>query len=178
MADQAKITSLDALQTFRASTIIFLTKARRALDQAGDEVRRTRKWVQNDQRAHWEGQIRQRRRRLDQAQAELMSARLSEFVDSPSVQQAAVRKAKMAVEEAEQKLERVKTWNRNFDSMFDPHVRKMEILREYLDHDMPKALAYLDQTQKILEDYTQTGGPILTNPTVTPPASEESERPS
>lgn len=175
MADQAKITSLDALQSFRASTIIFLTKARRALDQAGDEVRRTRIWLQNDQRTHWEGQIRRRRRVLEQAQAELMSARLSEFVDSPSVQQSAVRKAKAALEEAEGKLERVKGWNRNFDSVFEPHTRKLEMMREYLDHDMPKALALLDQTQKILEAYTESGGTLAAPP---PPAPPESEPPA
>lgn len=178
MADQAKITSLDALQSFRAHLIIFLTKARRALDQTGDEVRRTRAWVQTEQRAHWEGQIRRRRRMLEQAEGELMSARLSEFVDSPSHQQAAVRKAKAAVAEAEEKLDRVKAWNRNFDSLFDPHVRKVEILRDYLDHDLPKALAYLDQVQKILESYTQMGGPPSIAPATPPPSSAESEQPT
>lgn len=172
MAEQAKVTSLDALQSFRSHTILFLTKARRALDQAGDEVRRARNWVQTDQRSHWEGQIRRRQRALEQAEAELMSARMSEFVDSPTLQQSNVRKAKAAVQEAEQKLERVKAWNRNFDTAFDPHVRKLEVLREFIDHDMPKALAYLDQVQKILESYTQIGGPAPgPSPAAPPPAS-------
>ncbi|WP_009961475.1 hypothetical protein [Verrucomicrobium spinosum] len=178
MADQAKITSLDALQSFRAHLVIFITKARRSLDQSGDEIRRARAWVQTEQRTHWEGQIRRRRRMLEQVEGELMTARMSEFVDSPSQQQAAVRKAKAAVAEAEQKLERVKAWNRNFDSTFDPHVRKMEMLRDYVDHDLPKAVAYLDQVQKILESYHQVGGPAPSGPSTSLPSAAESEQPS
>ena len=56
MADQqAKVTSLDALEAFRSSAIVFASKARRAVDQASDEVRRTRYWLEGDRRTFWEG---------------------------------------------------------------------------------------------------------------------------
>ena len=64
---QANITSLEALDSFRSSLIVFLTKARRSLDEAGEEVRRTRQWVQHDQRTHWEGEFRRRTKQLEQA---------------------------------------------------------------------------------------------------------------
>ena len=105
MANQVRVTSLDALETFRAHLIIFLAKAVGAVDEVGDEVRRTRSWVHNDQRQFWETQIKKRRRILDQAQGEYMNARLSKLQDNIAAQKQAVQKAKRELEEAEQKLE-------------------------------------------------------------------------
>lgn len=159
MATQVKVTSIDALESFRASLIVFLTKAHQSLDEVGDEVRRTRLWLQNDQRLHWEGELRRRRRTLDQAQQELLSARLAELRSTTSAQQTAVLKAKRAVADAEDKLRTVKLWNRDFESTSDPLLRKLQSLRFFLDHDMPKAIAYLMQAQKTLETYTMTPTP-------------------
>ena len=53
MSVQAKVTSVDALDAFRASMVIFVTKARGAVDTVRDRVRRTRNWLQHDQRVHW-----------------------------------------------------------------------------------------------------------------------------
>ena len=156
MAEQAKVTSLDALESFRANLIIFMTTAHRCVDEAGDEVRKTRQWLQGEQRTHWEGEARKRKRVLDQAEADLYSARLSGLKDRTIVQENAVRKAKHALTEAEEKLRAVKKWNRDFDGCADPLVKRLEGLRYFLDHDMPKALAYLVQAQRTLEAYAET----------------------
>lgn len=74
MGNQARVTTTDAFESFRASLILFLGKARRSVDDAGDEVRRTRLWLQHDQILHWDGEIRRRTKTLDQAQQELRSA--------------------------------------------------------------------------------------------------------
>ena len=60
MATHAYITSVDALEVFRASLIVFLNKAHSALDQASDEIRRTRGWIQYDRRSYWENEARRR----------------------------------------------------------------------------------------------------------------------
>jgi len=159
MADQAKITSLDALEAFRASMIIFLNKAHTRLDEVGDEVRRTRSWIQTDQRLHWEAELRRRRKILESAEQELMSARLSAVRDSLARQMIAVRKAKEALTEAEEKLRKVKMWSKQFDTSVEPLSKKLESLRGVLNHDLPKSIAYLLQTQKILEGYTEAPPP-------------------
>jgi hypothetical protein len=159
MAEQAKVTSLDALESFRANLIIFMTTAHRCLDEAGDEVRRTRQWLQSEQRMHWEGEARRRKRVLDQAEADLYSARLSGLKDRTIVQEEAVRKAKRAMAEAEDKLRVLKKWNRDFDHCADPLVKRLEGMRYFLDHDMPKALAYLVQAQQTLEAYAESPAP-------------------
>ena len=164
MSQQVKVTSLDALESFRASLIIFMTKARRSVDEAGEEIRRTRTWLQTEQRVHWEGQLKRRRKLLDQATQELVSARFSEFNDSPTLQQSQVRKAKAAVEEAEEKLLKVKKWSREFDHYAEPLMKRMEGLRYYLEHDVPEAVVYLSQAQRTLESYAETAPPVAPAP--------------
>ena len=159
MAEQAKVTSLDALERFRADLIIFITTAHRCVDEAGDEVRRTRQWIQGEQRVHWEGEARRRKRVLDQAEGDLYSARLSGLKDRTIVQEELVRRTKNALSEAEDKLRVLKKWNRDFEDRADPLVKRIEGMRYFLDHDMPKALTYLVQAQKTLEAYAETKMP-------------------
>ena len=155
MATHAKVTSTDALEVFRASLIVFLNKGHSALDQVSDEIRRTRSWIQQDQRTHWENEGRRRARALAQAEQELLSARMTKAIDNLTAQQAAVHKAKHALEEAQEKLRKIKVWTRDFDSIVEPMARGLNSLRTYLDHDLPHAIAYLVEVQKIMDAYTE-----------------------
>jgi hypothetical protein len=155
MAEQVKVTSIDVLESFRATLIVFLTKAHRAVDEVGDEIRRMRQWLQNDQRLRWEGEVRRRSKVLSEAKQVLLGAKMSGLRDSTAAQENAVRKAKAAMSEAEEKLRNVKLWSRNFDNEVDPLAKGIEGLRYFLDHDLPKGLAYLVHAQQTLDAYTQ-----------------------
>lgn len=159
MADQARISNLDSIESFRVALIVFINKTRQTLDSVQDAVKKTRGWVQTEQPNYWQQQIRMRQKKLDQAQQELMSARMSEFIDNPTVQQMAVRKARAALEEAQAKLDRTKAWGRDYDRTIDPLARKTDSLRDYLDNDLTKAVAYLVEIQKILQAYNETPAP-------------------
>ena len=155
MAEQARVTSIDALESFRANLINYLTTAHQHLDGVSDDVRRMRGWVQTDQRLHWQAELRRRTRTRDLAEQELFSAKLSGLRDNVSAQELAVRRAKAAVAEAEEKLRNVKLWTRNFDHAADPLMKRLDGLRQLLDHDMPGAISYLMQAQKTLESYSE-----------------------
>ncbi len=181
MAEQAKITSLDVLETFRAQVIVFLTKARRALDQAGEESRCTRQWLEVEQRVHWEGQLRRRNKVLDRVTQELITARFSSFRDSLMAEESAVRKAKAAVAEAEGKLKAIKYWLREFDRQTEPLLKRLEMLRQYLDHEMPMGVAFLVQAQKTLADYAGLASGLATSvlpPVITDLPSSTPESPT
>jgi chromosome segregation ATPase len=165
MADQARISNLDAIEAFRSALIVFISKTRQALDAAQDAVKKTRGWLQTEQPAYWASQIKLRQNRLDQAQQELMSARMSEFVDNPAAQQMAVRKARAALEEAQSKMERTKHWARDFDRNVDPMARKLDSLRDFVDTDLAKAVAYLVEIQKILDAYNESPMPAASSET-------------
>jgi hypothetical protein len=177
MAIQARITSTDALESFRASLIVFLTKAQRSVDDVSDEVRRTRVWLQHDQRTHWEGEFRRRTKLLEQAQAELMSAQITSNQTAVLVRQATVIKAKRALMEAEQKIRTLKKWIQNYDSCVDPAVKRLESLRQYLADDMPKAIAYLVNVQNTLDAYSSMPAPAAETVTVSTAPAETEERP-
>lgn len=168
MAEQARVTSIDALEAFRSSLINYLTEAHQHLDSVSDDVRRMRGWVQTDQRMHWQAELRRRSRHLELAEQELFSAKLSGLRDNLTTQELAVRKAKAAVAEAEEKLLNVKQWTRNFDHCADPMLKRIDGLRQLLDHDMPKAISYLVQAQKTLESYSELR-PVTQSPPAAPP---------
>lgn len=159
MADQARISNLDAIESFRSALIVFISKTRQSLEMAQDAVKKTRAWLLTEQPFYWTTQIKARQKRLDQADAELMSARMSEFVDTPTVQQMAVRKAKAALEEAQAKLERTKAWARDYDRVVDPLSRKLDGLRDFVEDDLGLAVAYLVEIQKIIDGYNETHAP-------------------
>ncbi len=175
MADQANITSLESLESFRASLIIFLNKAHTRVDEVGDEVRRTKSWLQHDRRLYWQTEIRRRRTRLDQAEQELLTARMSSMRENYTLQMMAVRKAKEALQEAEAKFQNVRKWSRDFEPTVEPLWKRVESLRSVLDHEMPKALAHLLQLQKTLEGYAEIGAPARQSSTATEAPAPESQ---
>lgn len=176
MADQqANVTSLDALETFRSQLIVFLSKSKNSLDEVNEDVRRMRNWLQHDQRNRWQTEIKKRRRKLDEAQQALFSAKLATFTSATTIQEAAVVKARRSMRDAEEKLHDLKFWIRNFDSHVEPLARKLENLRQYLGNDMPKAVAYLTQTQKTLESYAEVAAPRdITQQPQDPPTETDS----
>ena len=76
MAEKAQITSVEAIESFRAKLIVFLGQARPVLEEIGNEVVQTRLWLQNEQRTFWEHQLRLRGRRLEEAKQELFNAKV------------------------------------------------------------------------------------------------------
>ena len=136
-----------------------------------------RAWLQTDQRMHWEGEIRRRKRALDQATQELYSVRLAGNTDLMAARQLAVRKARRVVEEAEGKLKNVMRWNQNFGVAADPLLKKVDSLREFMDHAMPDAIAFLSNAQKSLEAYAEDVRPAGDAPAAAP-AAAEGEQPS
>ena len=159
MADQARISNLDAIESFRSALIVFISKTRQTLDAAQDAVKKTRGWLQTEQPQYWSSQIRMHQKRLEQAQQELLSARMSDFIDNPTVQQMAVRKARYALEEAEVKLQRAKAWARDYDRTVDPLARKLDGLRDYIESDLTLAVSHLTEIQKILDAYNESSAP-------------------
>ena len=154
MAASAHVTSVESLEAFRASLIVFRSTAMRALDEAASEVARMRQWLRHDQRLHWEGELRRRQKRLDEAQQEYMRARLSSLQDSTSEQQNAVARARRAMHEAEEKLRAVKKWDRNFDLVVDPIAKQLGALRNVVEQELPKGIAFLANAQHALDAYS------------------------
>jgi hypothetical protein len=153
MAERAHVTSSDAIEAFRAAIIGYLSKTRPVLEDAIDDVQRTRQWLQHDRRMHWENQLRRRRKVLEEAEQAVFSARIANLREVSSAENAAVLRAKRAVTEAEDKLRIVKRWSNEFDNRVEPLVKQLEQLRTLLANSMPKAALHLAQVIKALDAY-------------------------
>ena len=179
MAERAQVTSVEAIEAFRADLLVFLSKARPTLEEVCNEVLRTRLWLQNDQRNHWTRELKLRRRGLEQAQAELFSARLSKLEQASAAQQMAVHRAQRALREAEEKQSLLKKWDRELENRSEPMLKQIEQLHGFLTSDMTKAVAHLTQVVRTLEAYAEAGPAMGTSePTVTTPSEDPSSESS
>ena len=149
---------------FRAALIVFTSQARPALEEVSGEGVRTRLWLENDQRRFWENERRVRSKKLEQAQQELWTARLSQFQDSTSLQIMAVHRAQRAVRDAEEKLAVLKKWGRELENRSAPLLKEVEQLHNILTAEMPKAVAYLAQVVRTLDAYADAGASAPGNP--------------
>lgn len=173
MATQANITSVEALEAFRNAIVIYASKAKPALEDACDEVARMRQWLQHSQRVHCENEVRKRTRAFENAQQALFSSNVANLREPGMAEKAAVTKAKRALVEAEEKLQRVKQWNRDFEHLVAPMVKQLEQLRTALANDMPKAAAHLSQLVKTLDAYANVAPGGTAPAPATPPAETE-----
>lgn len=181
MAPRAKVRSVEALEQFRTSLLVYLEKAGATLDEVGDEVIRTRNWLEGDRRAHWERERRRRQQDLHQKEQELFSARLSGLRDDLSLQQHAVSKARRAVEEAEEKLHRIRRWSQQYDSRVAPLYRRTEQLRHTLTQDMGEGVRWLARAVQTLQAYAEmkpAGGAPVDRPASQPAETIEASAPA
>jgi small-conductance mechanosensitive channel len=174
MPDRAHVTSVDALESFRANLIVYLSRARPTLEEVSTDVQRTRDWLDNEQREHWEAELRRRSRALDEAQQALFSSKLSSFRETSAAEQMAVQRAKRARDEAEAKLRMLKQWSKVFDNRVDPLVKQMEKLHTVLAHDMVQAVAFLAQAVNTLDAYAEVAPPASA-PEATQPGGQNTE---
>jgi hypothetical protein len=173
---QAKVTSVDAIEQFRSVLLLFLTKARPTLEEIISEVNKTRNWLQNDQVSFWERQMKARQRTLETAEAELFSARISTIHEASAAQQMAVQRARRSIREAEEKLRILKKWGREIDNRTDPFVKEIEQLHGFISVDMTKAVSYLTEIIKSLQAYADvmhTVAPAAPPPVVDPQSEGE-----
>ncbi len=171
MPERAHVTSIDALESFRASLIIYLAKARPVLEEVAADVVRTRLWLENDQRTYWENQARLRTRNLEQAQQALFSAKISTLRQETAAEQLTVHRAKRARDDADSKLKVLKKWSREYDSRVQPLLKQIEKLQTVLSIDMVKAVASLTQSINSLAAYAAKAPPPAAS--AAPKATEE-----
>ena len=163
MADKAQITSVEAIESFRAALIIFLGQARPVLEEVGNELSRTRVWLQNDQRMFWDHELRSRSRRLEEARQELFNATLSHLqTGTTAMLQLAVQRSQRAVNEAETKLKLLKRWDQELENRAAPLMKQTEQLHGFLAIDLTRAVGYLDQALRALDAYRNIAAPRST----------------
>jgi len=153
MPEKAHVTSVEAIEDFRTQLILYISKARPALEEVSSDVLRMRLWLENEQRTNLEALVRRRYKELEQAQATLSNARIAVFKHDATAEQLAVTRAKRAHEEAEHKLKRLKYWDREFATLVEPLAKQLEKLHTVLANDMTRATIQLARLIETLSTY-------------------------
>ncbi|MES2477408.1 MAG: hypothetical protein V4640_16595 [Verrucomicrobiota bacterium] len=159
MSGQAKISSIDALEAFRADLIRYIDKARVALEDMEGDVRRTQTWLDVDRKQHWERELRAWLKNLHQAEQELYSANLTSPQASNAFQKMAVLKARRKVEEAEVKLRVLKKWRQTFETRATPLLRQLDPMFHLVGQQLPKGVHSLGESIKALQAYAEKSTP-------------------
>ena len=155
MPIQAQVTSIEAIEDFRSDLIVYVNQMQPVIDESSSEVTRVRNWLEHEQRPFWTEQLRRRRLKLEEAQAELFNARVSLMKDSCIIPQMQVNKALKAVREAEGKLAGIKKWLRELEPVTEPLLKQIEQLRGYLQADIGRAISSLTENVKLLDAYAK-----------------------
>lgn len=164
MSDQVRISSIDALEAFRADLIQYIAKARVALEDMEGDVRRTQTWLDTDRVQHWGGQIRMWTKKLHQAEQELYSANLTNPTAANAFQKMAVQKAKRSLVEAEDKMRRVKHWRQTFENRATPLLRQLDPMFFIVGQQLPKGVFSLSESIKALQAYAEKSAPTKPAP--------------
>jgi hypothetical protein len=158
MPEKAQITSVEAIESFRAQLIVFLGQARPVLEEASSEMSRTRLWLQNERRMSLENELRRRERRLEEARQELFNTTVSSLpTGTAALLQMTVQRSQRAVHETEAKLKLLKRWDTELDNRAAPLMKQIGQLHGFLATDMTRAVAYLDQILRTLDAYRNAG---------------------
>ncbi len=157
---QANVTDIDALERFRSSLILFLERAGLALDEVGEEVKRTRIWLQTEQSLKLAHERKRRQRELEQLEQEMFTARLSDLAQKKTGMQMQINKKRREIGELEGKIRAVKGWLRNFDSVVETEARQAEKLRQHLDIEMARAVISLTESLRQLRGYSEGPEPV------------------
>lgn len=173
MSDQVKVSSIDALETFRADLIQYVEKARVALEDAEGEVRRTRTWLDVDRTNYWTRQLKQRTKELDQVEAEFYNAKITRPTESHAFHKMAVLKAKHRLEEAEAKILVLKKWRQTYDNRVTPMLRQLDPLFFLVSLHLPKAIHSLGESIKALQAYAEKGPTVKSIAPAEPGPSDE-----
>ena len=159
MSDQVQISSIDALEAFRADLIQYISKARVALEDMEGDVRRTQTWLDTDRTQYWGGQMKSWTKNLHQAEQELYSANLTSPQASNAFQKMAVLKARRKVEEAEEKLRVLKKWRQTFENRATPLLRQLDPMFYLVGQQLPKGVHSLGEAIKALQAYAEKATP-------------------
>jgi hypothetical protein len=174
MNGSANVTAIEALSELRAALCTFGEKSAEALATADAEIRRTVDWLE-DQYKYWTHEVRRCEDWVFQARTELNRRRMLKIGDRPpdcTEQEEELQKARMALEHAEDQVQRTRRWERLWQEAIIEYRGPVGQLKTLLDGDLPKATALLERKITALDEYVSLAAPV------TPaPAAPKPERP-
>jgi hypothetical protein len=157
MGQSAHVESIDALKHFRVALWKFSEAANVALGDAEADLHRTLSWLENEQLAHWQGQVRKRTELVSRAKEAVRMKKVFKNAvggrDSVVDEEKALAAAMRALQEAEQKLVSTKQWSRRLQKEILLYKGQVQRFSTSVQSDIPVAVSKLDGMVTALEAY-------------------------
>lgn len=154
-----QVRNLDHLRLFRMDLKLFMERVKNALDSARNDAARTKWWLQYDRLPYWQGQVRRREAKLNQARGDLLGAKLTDATETQFAERQEVIRAELALEEAQRKLAEVQRRLAHFDHEAAEALQLCRKLYHDVDQLLPRAVHTLDGMVEALEAYLEERPP-------------------
>jgi hypothetical protein len=162
MSSQASVRSIDALKELRVAMALYGEDTLGAIGAVEAEVRRTVRWLMEEQPVYWQEQIKRRREQVSTARAEVFKKNLQKRADySPpmSEQKENLRKAEASLMDAEKRYAAVKKWQPLFKHAVLEYHASVQRIKDLTAGDMPRAVNLLSRMIDSLEAYLRVTAP-------------------
>jgi hypothetical protein len=185
----ARVTSIEALQEFKAALHVFCEEAKDALCAIEMQTRKVQDWLLRDQTSYWKHAVRDRQEDLAQAKADLFRKQLDRITGNiPDCieEKKAVRRAQERLKEADDKIRKCQEWARllpRAQGEYQGPARQLEFM---VEGDPPASVILLNRIIASLDAYVELAPPVvgdqpaatgeqpaaLGSPAPSPPASQ------
>lgn len=161
----ANVRSLDAIDRFRAQLVEYIDAGRIAMSEAESDIERTRGWLEREQVAHWNRQLRKRAELVARAKSELYrkQTQASAKDSRPSVvdEKKALQRAERRLEEARERMKATKKWIRMLEREQSLYKGNVAGYAAMIDRELPHAVGLLKKMSENLEQYVSMSPPDL-----------------
>ncbi|MEN6452485.1 MAG: hypothetical protein ABFC96_18505 [Thermoguttaceae bacterium] len=162
MGGSARVTSIEVLPLLAAGLAKFRAESQAALEDLAIELRRAHEWIHGDRKEFWQRELQRAYERLNQARLQLQQARTTRRVGNqdPSCvdEKRAVDRAKRRVDEAQEKIQAVRQWSNKIDRAIDDFQRVRTQFAAWLEVELPRGQAALNQMSESLVSYITMKG--------------------
>jgi hypothetical protein len=163
MAEGAFVTSIEALEEFKAKLSRFGVEANNALAGLDLQIRRAFEWLE-EQAKFWKAEVRRRQEEVVYAKGQLMHRRaMGTHGRGPGTteQEIALEEAVRRLHEAEDKVHNCRRWAQELPQEVPECETPARQLAGMIEVELRKGVALLEQKLRSLEAYVQTNaGPV------------------
>ena len=156
MPTGANVHSLEAILAVRGALASFIDQVSDALTELEAEMRRVSDWLQHERPRYWKTQVRLATDQVHEAQQALHRCLMFPIANErPSCyeERAALKKARARLAYCEEKVERVRHWQRVIQHELFEYEGRISQLVRVVEIDVPQAMGVLNKLLSRLEEY-------------------------
>jgi hypothetical protein len=157
MGGGAKVTSLDALDSFATALRLFQDEALRAMESVEMNARAASAWTKQERRNYWRTQIGRAEQKAHEAKLNLQRAqtfrRMDDYRPDCVDEKREVERTRRRLEFCREKVEAVKHWSHAVDQGIFEYEGGVSQLARWLETEAERAVATLRRLRTTLQEY-------------------------